>query len=168
MSEGSLGLKKGDEIRVRRSTEAPILARLTKCVAAAVACGFRFSGKKAFLDATEMTAEGPRREVTWSFRDGTITFRPIREPETVGFDEFWRRLHDRDWCRRNPDHPISHIVATIDQLQNIEGKLQGKPECGEPLIRHLLIRKGTRKKLYVPKDTPQEQIDELLRKFKMS
>lgn len=164
---GSLGLKKGDEIRIRRSTQPPLLARLTKCVAAAVACGFRFSSKKSFLDATEMTTEGPRREVTWSFRDGAVTFRPIREPETIGFDEFFRRLGDLDWCRRNPDHPISHIAATIEQLQNIQGKLQGKPECGEPLIRHLLIRKGTRKKLYVPKDMSQDEIDALLKKFKM-
>jgi len=175
-------MKEGDEIRIIRDRDKPpILSDVTGLVAIALAAGFDFKpgldGRKtAFLDSTEATPNGPRREVTWAFDNaGSITLRPIAKPQTFSLGELWEKAQDRAWLDRNPDHPITLAVAAVHQLLTLQRKLAMDPAksddpapdpvLGFPLVRHDLIREG-RRRYFVKRHWSKERKLEEIAKLK--
>ncbi len=173
-------MKEGDEIRIIRDRDGnpPLFADLTGLVAIALAAGFDFKPgidgqKKAFLDATEATQAGPKREVTWAFDNaGSITFRPLPRPQTWTLGEVLEKAQDRPWLDRNPDHPITLAVAAVRQLLFLQRKMAmdprrsdtanpEDPELGFPLIRHDLVREGNRKYFVKRHWTKERKLEEI-------
>ena len=139
---------------------APLTSPVTLAVACAKGAGYAWApfekqlpdgstGHAAFLDLTEQGEGGQnRRTVYWRFdHDSTVTFRPIAATEKIPFSEFWRRLHDNDWCERNPEHPIAYLAGAQRHHEAITHKLQATdphPVYGPPLGRHVRITVGKR------------------------
>ena len=167
-------LRKGQEIQGVRETDVPpLFSEQTLRVCAALAAGYQFASQQPFLDATEVfTSEdgtdGKRREVTWVFEvNRPVEFRkPDGTRESVSFQEFWTRLQDEAWCEEHRDHPIAYLHNLIRLVHGYQHKLRAKEPhevYGEPLHRHLRLRKGPSSVLVRADWTAEEQEAELTR-----
>lgn len=145
---------------------SPLNAPLTLTVCHLYALGFRFAYKKAFLDATEILADGtPHRVVTWTFSAGS-------KAEIAGklwsIREVLDAIEDEAWCRANPGHPIAYAAAALKAFREIRAKLRGDHE--QPLQRHRKFVKRAGKQtdaLFLPFDLSDEETQAELRKHGM-
>lgn len=128
-------IKRGDSVAFWKSDENPVTALLTRCAAAAFACGFDLLTPKCYQhhvlvdeNTPDDEGESPRRSVTWIW-DGkeTVTFRPIPAEEKITILEFRRRFEDLAWVQANPDHPISYMRAFLEQSRKTMAKVSGPP-----------------------------------------
>lgn len=148
-------LRRGDSPAFWKSDENPLTALLTRCAAAAFACGFDLLTPKCFqnhviVDESDAADDDePERSVTWIW-DGkqTVTFRPIPAEEDVSILEFRRRFEDLAWVEKNPDHPISYMRAFLEQSRKTMAKVSGPPA--------LRIRRGDDEVVAPPGATSEE------------
>ncbi|MFK5920912.1 MAG: hypothetical protein QM496_01930 [Verrucomicrobiota bacterium] len=156
----------------------PLKSPKTVEVAAALAFGFRLAplpsklGKEhtaAFLDATEELPEGRlKREVTWCFDgDAKVQVMPIAAGQEFTLEEFWALLRDDAWLDANPHHPIAMQARLLREYEALRHKLSSKkfhPDFGEPLLRHMKVRKG-KKSVYIREDSTEKERAELLKQL---
>ena len=138
-----------------RDDQPPLKSDLTHLVAAAVICGFEFANHKPLLDTLEEVNGEPKRSVTWSL-DGAskATFRPQFTERTFDLAEFRQCFESIEWCRANPDHPISYLRAFSDAMTSLRNELRTQ----KPL---LLVRRGKRFAL-IPQDADPAKKAKLL------
>ena len=148
-------LRRGDSPAFWKNDENPITSFLTRCVAAAFACGFDLLSPKCFQhhvmvdESAPDDDDEPDRSVTWIW-DGkqTVKFRPIPAEEDISILEFKRRFEDLEWIQANPDHPISYMRAFLEQSRKTMAKVSGPPA--------LRIRRGDDEVVAPPGATPEE------------
>ncbi|MBL9115514.1 MAG: hypothetical protein JNJ83_10960 [Verrucomicrobiaceae bacterium] len=132
-------MQQGDEIKVLTFKEPSVkglpLARFI--IAAAIACGFRLSGKfpvDDYLDgrcgdlnefAEKLKAGKVERIVRAAF-DGTVRASFNVEPCLMDIYEFREKIEDVEWIKANPEHPVAYQGAFLIQLRSVAQALAGK------------------------------------------
>ena len=134
----------------------PATSPTTQLIAAAVTCGFKLNGSGGFQYTIEQTEKGPLRRIEWII-DGAsrANFRTLKNGvEEIEFPEFRSRYESDEWCRENPDHPITHLAWAFRAFRIYGNSVrQSKPAA--------LIRKGNQTAIIHP-DLPEEKKRKLL------
>lgn len=147
-------MKPGQTIEFLRDNENPLQSRNTRTIAAAISCGCK-PAEKAYSYTAEQTKDGVRRTVTW-IMDGDVkaVFEPAFEREELTFGEVAKRFANREWCERNPHHPISYLRAMSDNLTELTAFVkEHRPS--------VLVRRGNRVAT-IAADAPAEVRDRIL------
>lgn len=137
----------------------PHLSPNTRLVAAARAVSFNFGCETPFMD--EFDTEAPEKhEVTWVMDgDQRVEFiwaergddgKLVAREEEITFSEFRSRYISLDWCRENPDHPISYMRASNKMHVEMIGWLKNAP-------RHERIRHGRRTARISTAESPERR-----------
>ena len=148
----------GDKPAFWKSDENPVTSLLTRCAAAAFACGFDLLTPKCFQhhvivdEHAPADDDEPQRSVTWIWKGGhTVKFRPIPAEEEIDILEFRRRFEDLEWIQANPDHPISYMRAFLEQSRKTMASVASPPA--------LRIRRGD-EEVIAPGDATSEEIEQ--------
>lgn len=134
----------------------PATSTTTQLIAAAVTCGFKLHESGGFQYTIEQTEKGPLRRIEWII-DGASRahFRTVKNGvEEIEFPEFRSRYESDEWCRENPDHPITHLAWAFRAFRLYGDSVrQAKPAA--------LIRKGNQTAIIHP-DLPEDKKRKLL------
>lgn len=145
-------MKQGSTLAIIRDTKDPKASETTQLVGALLAAGVEFASKKPLSDSIDEKGE---RLVSWSLDGGRkITFSNDFDPEPVTIAEFRRRFESREWCEKNPNHPIAFLRAYRDKMGGLRDFLRATP----PAAR---IRKGRRVGL-IPANATDEERKQIL------
>ena len=158
IAEEALG-EKGENGKFRFPVN-PATSATTQLVSAAVTCGFKLADPGGFHHTIEQTDKGPLRRIEWMI-DGSSRgqFRTVKNGvEEIEFPEFRSRYESDEWCRENPDHPITHLAWAFRAFTLYGDSVrQSKPSA--------LIRKGNQTAIIHP-DLPEDKKRKLLSFFK--
>ncbi|WP_009963025.1 hypothetical protein [Verrucomicrobium spinosum] len=158
-------MEKGQGITFIKGTGSPIQSPTLGQVSVALASGIAFSSDKCLLDTVEDRDGVLHREHVWTFdADSTATFRPNFPAETITLAELVKRFDDVEWCRANPDHPISYMRA----LWGTRAGLVKRVKERKPLEKITESDGEHTSIVLIPQDATDEERAEMLREFEQA
>lgn len=98
----------------------------TAAVAAAGTCGARTAGR-GYVDMIREVDGEPKRITTWLLDGGPkLAFYPAFKAEEITVGEFFKRFHDAEWVKANPDHPIAYLHHFHRNLRKLTASVKNR------------------------------------------
>jgi hypothetical protein len=159
-------MEEGQTIRFIRGKGAPLKSPTLGYVAAAQTCGIPYADGAPLWDTVEeIAADQPlERRHVWSF-DGDVLahFKPNFIEEAITLDELVERLADREWCEKNPDHPIAYMHWLLHNRAEIVERVKALKSL--PLQKLTRGPKGDEHSCYIPANATDEERAKMLEDF---
>jgi len=146
-----MSLKAGQRIDFVRDDLPPLKSPNTDLIGAWLNSGGELLKEEPHSQTVEDTQSGPKMVTTWLVNgDVKAEF----GSEQIDFEEFRKRWLSVEWCRENPEHPISYMRAFRDNMT----KLKDWIKTQKPSV---LIRRGKRVAVIHP-DLPEARKNQIL------